>query len=92
MPEPGVQSVARAFHILEALARAKRPVALQELSAALGLSKSTVHRLLACLVDLGYAEHLPGGRYRRRKSWPPWRQTRTPLRGTICALCRPAWP
>ena len=64
MPEPGVQSVARAFHILEALARAKRPVALQELSAALGLSKSTVHRLLACLVDLGYAEHLPGGRYR----------------------------
>ena len=64
MSEPGVQSVARAFHILEALARAKRPVALQELSAALGLSKSTVHRLLACLVDLGYAEHLPGGRYR----------------------------
>ena len=64
MPEPSVQSVARAFHILEMLAHAKRPAALQEISGALGLSKSTVHRLLGCLVELGYAEHLPGGRYR----------------------------
>lgn len=64
MPESSVQSVARAFHILEMLAHAKRPAALQEVSGALGLSKSTVHRLLGCLVELGYAEHLPGGRYR----------------------------
>ena len=69
MPEPSVQSVARAFHILEALARAKRPAALQEVSEALGLSKSTVHRLLSCLVELGYAEHLPGGRYRPAVSY-----------------------
>ncbi|MFQ7158508.1 MAG: helix-turn-helix domain-containing protein [Ruthenibacterium sp.] len=91
MSEPGVQSVARAFHILEALARAKRPVALQELSAALGLSKSTVHRLLACLVDLGYAEHLPGGLPPGAKAGRPGARP-APAARDHCALCRPAWP
>lgn len=90
MPEPSVQSVARAFHILEMLAHAKRPAALQEISGALGLSKSTVHRLLGCLVELGYAEHLPGGVTARRRNWPHWRQARTLPRTTICVLCRPA--
>lgn len=62
--EAAVQSVQRAFCILETLARAKQPLGLQQLCATTGLSKSTAHRLLACLVQLGYAEHLSGGKYR----------------------------
>ena len=51
----GVQSVARIFDIIEALAAHPGGEALQQLSAETGLPKSTAHRLLASLVSLGYA-------------------------------------
>jgi DNA-binding IclR family transcriptional regulator len=41
--------------LLEALARADRPLGVTELAQRLELGKSNVHRLLQALVDLGYA-------------------------------------
>lgn len=49
-----VQSVERAFALLEALASADRSVALADLAARVGLAVPTAHRLLATLRDLGY--------------------------------------
>jgi IclR family transcriptional regulator, acetate operon repressor len=49
-----VQSVERAFALLEAIARAGRPLGVSELSTLGGLSPGTTHRLLRTLVDLGY--------------------------------------
>ena len=54
--EPGgVQSVERIFGIIEVLAAHPAGVGLQKLAAEAGLAKSTTHRLLASLVQLGYA-------------------------------------
>ncbi len=53
---PTVQSVERTFDVLEALATARHPVAITELSQQLGLHISTVHRLLATLIERGYAK------------------------------------
>jgi IclR family acetate operon transcriptional repressor len=50
-----VQSVERTFDVLEALAAARQPVPISELSQRLGLHISTVHRLLATLIERGYA-------------------------------------
>jgi IclR family transcriptional regulator, KDG regulon repressor len=50
-----VQSVERTFDVLESLAASRRPVAITELSQKLGLHISTVHRLLATLIERGYA-------------------------------------
>ncbi|MXG89268.1 helix-turn-helix domain-containing protein [Nocardioides sp. YIM 123512] len=49
-----VQSLERAFVLLEALAEADRPLGVTELTGPTGLSLGTVHRLLRTLVDLGY--------------------------------------
>ncbi|HEX2911949.1 MAG TPA: IclR family transcriptional regulator [Chloroflexia bacterium] len=59
-----VQSVERTFDVLEALAIARRPVAISELSQQLGLHISTVHRLLGTLIERGYArQDERSGRY-----------------------------
>ncbi len=59
-----VQSVERTFDVLEALATERRPVAISELSQRLGLHISTVHRLLATLIERGYArQDERSGRY-----------------------------
>ena len=59
-----VQSVERTFDVLEALATARHPVALSDLSQQLGLHISTVHRLLATLIERGYArQDERSGRY-----------------------------
>jgi IclR family acetate operon transcriptional repressor len=50
----GVQSVERAFLLLEALADQPRPLGVTELARASGLSLGTIHRLLRTLVELGY--------------------------------------
>lgn len=61
----GVQSVARIFDIIEALAVHPGGAALQQLAAETGLAKSTAHRLLASLVGLGYAaQDFTTGKYR----------------------------
>jgi DNA-binding IclR family transcriptional regulator len=58
-----VQSVARSFDLLEALASAD-DVGLVELAGVTGLQPSTVHRLLQTLLARGYAtQHPVSGRY-----------------------------
>lgn len=50
----GVQSLDRAFAILEAMAEAGGPIGLSQLAARAGLPLATIHRLVRTLVDLGY--------------------------------------
>jgi GntR family transcriptional repressor for pyruvate dehydrogenase complex len=59
-----VQTVARAFAVLEALAELD-DVGVVEIARRVGLHPSTAHRLLAALIDGGYAAKDPAtGRYR----------------------------
>ncbi|WP_243735948.1 IclR family transcriptional regulator [Leucobacter luti] len=50
-----VQSVARAFAVLEVLAQANAALPLAEVAARAGLAVPTAHRLLRTLLDLGVA-------------------------------------
>ena len=50
----GVQSVERIFALIEQLAAHPAGASLQRLAQDTQLAKSTVHRLLASLVGLGY--------------------------------------
>ena len=52
-------AVARAFSVLEYLALAREPSRLSSVALALGMQKSTVHRILATLAGLGYVEQVP---------------------------------
>jgi IclR family acetate operon transcriptional repressor len=59
-----VQAVARAFGLLEALAN-RDEAGLVQLARDVSLHPSTAHRLLASLIDCGYASQSPTtGRYR----------------------------
>lgn len=49
-------AVAKSFHILQALSTANGPSRLSTLAEQLGLQKSTVHRVLAELIELGYVD------------------------------------
>src|SRR5437588_8010301 len=60
----GVQTIARAGALLRALEPAPRGLALGELSAAVELPKSTVHRLVAALSQEGLVSSSPGGTVR----------------------------
>ncbi|MBY6675834.1 MULTISPECIES: IclR family transcriptional regulator [unclassified Rhodococcus (in: high G+C Gram-positive bacteria)] len=59
----GVQSVERAFDLLEIMAGAGGSVGVSELAEAAELPMPTIHRLLKTLVALGYARRLPSRRY-----------------------------
>jgi len=61
--QSGVQSVARAFKLLEMLADAQTGLPLSELSAGVELPAATSHRLLKTLASLGYVRQLPSRRY-----------------------------
>src|SRR6195952_4098258 len=67
MPESSagrpVQSLQRAFDLLDDLADAGGRATLSELTAASGLPAATIHRLLATLVELGHVRREPGRRY-----------------------------
>jgi DNA-binding IclR family transcriptional regulator len=56
---PKVQSVDRTLDVLEALASRRGATGISELSTLVGLHVSTVHRLLATLVDRGYVRQDP---------------------------------
>ena len=56
---PKVQSVDRTLDVLEALASRRAATGISELSQLVGLHVSTVHRLLATLVDRGYVRQDP---------------------------------
>ncbi|MFF3787934.1 IclR family transcriptional regulator [Streptomyces sp. NPDC001933] len=49
-----IQSVQRAFQLLETIAAAPRGARLSDIADAAGLNRSTTHNLLATLQDLGY--------------------------------------
>lgn len=59
----GVQSVERAFELLELMADAGGEVALSELADNSGLPLPTIHRLMRTLVAAGYAHQQPSRRY-----------------------------
>lgn len=52
----GTQSIERAIAVLECLRLSDRGLALSEIAREVGLSASTVHRLLRALVTAGYVE------------------------------------
>lgn len=58
----GVQSVERAFYLLELLAE-NGDLSLTELSTAIELPAPTAHRFLKTLASLGYVRQLPNRRY-----------------------------
>lgn len=58
-----VQSVARAFALLEVVAAAGRALPLAEIAERGGLAVPTAHRLLRTLVELGYARQLDSRDY-----------------------------
>lgn len=59
----GVQSVERAFDLLEVIARAGGEAALSELAVDTPLPLPTIHRLLRTLVGIGYVRQLSNRRY-----------------------------
>lgn len=59
----GVQSVERAFELMELIGRAGGECSLTELSAESPLPPPTIHRLLRTLVGLGYVRQLANRRY-----------------------------
>jgi DNA-binding IclR family transcriptional regulator len=60
---PAVESVDRALRLLQELGRHGSGATLEELSAATGLPKSSVHRTLAALRERGFAAQQEEGRY-----------------------------
>lgn len=63
MKTGGVQSVARAFGLLETLGARGGQATISELAQSQDLALPTIHRLLRTLVDLGYVRQLPSRRY-----------------------------
>lgn len=59
----GVQSVERAFGILEALAQARRELPLAAIAEATGLAQATTHRLLSTMMGMGYVRQLESRDY-----------------------------
>ncbi|MFV8262060.1 IclR family transcriptional regulator [Mycolicibacterium peregrinum] len=59
----GVQSVERAFELMELIGRAGGECSLTELSSESPLPPPTIHRLLRTLVTIGYVRQLPNRRY-----------------------------
>src|SRR5262245_31108054 len=60
---PPVQSVARAFELLEVIADTGGMANLSDLPRDVGLPLGTIHRLLRTLVDLGYLRQQPSREY-----------------------------
>lgn len=59
-----VQSLDRAFRLLDIVSRSPGGIGLSEAAAQAGLPKTTAYRLLAALGELGYLQKEPGGHYR----------------------------
>ncbi|KAJ3472484.1 hypothetical protein NLI96_g13334 [Meripilus lineatus] len=62
-PEPEVSPTERAFHIIEMTAQLGR-ISTADIVAALGIPKTTAHRLVSNLEEFGFLEHgIERGRY-----------------------------
>jgi IclR family transcriptional regulator, acetate operon repressor len=59
----GVQSIARAFDLLETMADLGGIVGLSQLASSSGLPLPTIHRLMRTLLDLGYVRQEPSREY-----------------------------
>ncbi|MGC5628478.1 IclR family transcriptional regulator [Georgenia sp. Z1344] len=59
----GVQSVERAFRVLEIIAAAGGEMTLSDLSATVELPLPTIHRLLRTMVTLGHVRQMPSRSY-----------------------------
>ena len=59
----GVQSVERAFDVLEIMASAGNAISLSQLATTTGLPLPTIHRLTRTLVNLGYVRQFPSRQY-----------------------------
>lgn len=59
----GVQSVGRAFELLEVIAERGGALSLSEIATAVGRPAPSVHRLVRTLVSLGYVRQDPSRRY-----------------------------
>ncbi|MDO5739665.1 MAG: IclR family transcriptional regulator [Ornithinimicrobium sp.] len=59
----GVQSLERAFHILEAMADSGGIIGLSQLADKVDLPLATIHRLVRSLVDLGYVRQEANRQY-----------------------------
>src|SRR5437773_114636 len=59
----GVQSIARAFDLLEMMADLGGIVSLSQLASRSGLPLPTIHRLMRTLLDLGYLRQEPSREY-----------------------------
>jgi IclR family transcriptional regulator, KDG regulon repressor len=57
-------AIGKSVRVLEALATARGPIRLSTLADELVMQKSTVHRVLGELIELGYAEQDASGLYR----------------------------
>ncbi|SNR72938.1 transcriptional regulator, IclR family [Haloechinothrix alba] len=62
-PGGGVQSLQRAFELLEGLADTGGEASLSELAATTGLPMPTIHRLIRTLLTLGYVRQNSNRRY-----------------------------
>lgn len=60
---PIIQVIDRASRLLEAIAAGEGPVPLGDLARSTGLHPSTAHRILSALVQTGFVERGPSGRY-----------------------------
>jgi IclR family pca regulon transcriptional regulator len=58
-----VQSLAKAFRLLEAIAASESELTLSELAAAAALDPGTTHRMLNTFVDLGYVAKVESKRF-----------------------------
>jgi IclR family transcriptional regulator, acetate operon repressor len=59
----GVQSVERAFELLEIMASAGPSISFGELAARAELPQPTIHRLVRTLLNMGYVRQLPNRHY-----------------------------
>src|SRR5660397_86263 len=59
----GVQSLERAFGILETMAKAGGTLGLSQLATRVHLPLATTHRFVRTLVDLGYLRQEPSRQY-----------------------------
>lgn len=69
----GIQSVAVALRVLDALALAGQPLGVTELARSLGEPKAKVHRHLATLRSLGYADQEEAGDAQSRRYRLGWK-------------------
>ncbi len=57
-------SIVKAFSLVELLAELKGSGSLNQVALGTGMTKPSAHRILRCLVELGYVQHDSGGIYR----------------------------